>query len=599
MRDRTKRYKRYSSTRVTAAVVTFARSESPESASPPVSPRKQVRERQLQFVVLSSDGETEANDLDDEDDEELEVMRVEEPMEERVPAPPSESLIIPDSESESGELEDVVFEEITDDALFASFVDPSALSQLLEELPKASTSSLDPIIADSLPKALFPVPVPTRSQFAVGLQPSSSQITEDIEDADSPPASPIAMDVDSTLDEQPPKQRIRGRLNFDPSSPPPVPRMADTMPSPTTTTSLSPPSPRHRELPREVEMEMEMETGAVEQVRDLARLLAFPVRRVVPVEVVEAVKVRGMHRLMTPPQEVAIAGGGGEARGGSWRGVEMSDSGEGGTGGGSSGGGGGGWVGESNGGRTGGGQGGYAQNVPTTTTSTSNPTNGGSYNDNLPPQQNGSHGHPPPTSHSYAPFVPTVKRTLDSLLNADDDSSSKRARALSPPFAHSLPPITAARRSPSPPPAQPMLRAVSITSRNASPAPSGGPALADLVRASEFISDDGTKEELVRFVGNPAGYLRTSHPPSPPSPLLTRLWRVESEPRPLCRLVHWAFELRKAPGEKTDLVIIDTVTGTVQLKRALGSMAATFDIASECHSRHCRGRKTDGSAQNR
>lgn len=42
----------------------------------------------------------------------------------------------------------------------------------------------------------------------------------------------------------------------------------------------------------------------------------------------------------------------------------------------------------------------------------------------------------------------------------------------------------------------------------------------------------------------------------------------------------WAFELRKYNAEKIDIVIVNTLEGTFQLKRMPLQVAATLDVSS-------------------
>ncbi|GAA5871275.1 hypothetical protein JCM3774_000898 [Rhodotorula dairenensis] len=92
-------------------------------------------------------------------------------------------------------------------------------------------------------------------------------------------------------------------------------------------------------------------------------------------------------------------------------------------------------------------------------------------------------------------------------------------------------------------------------SRNGSPAPSSAQVedLISLVRASPFIvAEDGTQDELERFLRDPQAY-----PTIPNAPLLASEF--------------WAFELRRHAingVEKIDFVVIRSREGTFQLKRA-------------------------------
>ncbi|SGZ00045.1 BQ5605_C034g11322 [Microbotryum silenes-dioicae] len=103
-------------------------------------------------------------------------------------------------------------------------------------------------------------------------------------------------------------------------------------------------------------------------------------------------------------------------------------------------------------------------------------------------------------------------------------------------------------------------------SRNASPAPGGGShvdGLIQLVHASTYITDtDSTKAEIERFLRDPKAY--ASNPEGP-----------------LCRVAHWAFELRHVTQEnieKIDFIIVHSQVGTYQLKR-VAAAHAQFDFA--------------------
>ncbi|SCV69999.1 BQ2448_1393 [Microbotryum intermedium] len=103
-------------------------------------------------------------------------------------------------------------------------------------------------------------------------------------------------------------------------------------------------------------------------------------------------------------------------------------------------------------------------------------------------------------------------------------------------------------------------------SRNASPAPGGGShvdGLVQLVHASTYITDtDSTKAEIERFLRDPKAY-------------------AGNPEEPLCRVAHWAFELRHVTQEnvqKVDFIIVHSQAGTYQLKRVAAAQAQ-FDFA--------------------
>ncbi|KAL8292084.1 hypothetical protein RQP46_001550 [Phenoliferia psychrophenolica] len=169
---------------------------------------------------------------------------------------------------------------------------------------------------------------------------------------------------------------------------------------------------------------------------------------------------------------------------------------------------------------------------------------------------------PLPSSHSQLPS-PSLSRvqaqsTGDIYVNSP------------PPPSPSAPAPATTRRSPSPgflpasAVASPVMKAVSMSSRNGSPAPgqlNKQDALVELINNSSLLDQsDATKDELKRFVRDPTGYI-----------LMTD--------NPLNRRPFWAFALRAAPGDKMDIVIVNTTEGTVQTKRVLGTLLHTFDVA--------------------
>ncbi|KAK4700383.1 hypothetical protein P7C70_g5864, partial [Phenoliferia sp. Uapishka_3] len=177
--------------------------------------------------------------------------------------------------------------------------------------------------------------------------------------------------------------------------------------------------------------------------------------------------------------------------------------------------------------------------------------------------------------------IPRVQQSTDIFINAPPNppasATLSRVQQTSDIFVNSPSPsglglggrTPIRQRSPSPAVGSPVFKPTqNVMSRNGSPAPGGGPStprssegLEALIRNSALLDGtDATKSELVRFVKDPALYISTAD-------------------GPLSRRPFWAFGLRPAPGEKMDIIIVNSTEGTYQLKRVLSTLLPSFDLA--------------------
>ncbi|GEM07884.1 chromo domain-like containing protein [Rhodotorula toruloides] len=193
-----------------------------------------------------------------------------------------------------------------------------------------------------------------------------------------------------------------------------------------------------------------------------------------------------------------------------------------------------------------------------------------------------------PTPSAPAPPPALASPSLARVQNADAYIAPSPQRAAQPLSSPRGAIVGSAVRSPSPlpPPAAnviasavPAVQAAaggSYVSRNSSPAPGGAKVdeVIALVRQSPHIVSDGTKEEIEKFLREPMAYSA-----NPTAPLL--------------RLEFWAFELRRhnfEGVEKIDFIILRSLEGTFQLKRAAaGNIPVEFARSLSHTSTRTRG----------